>query len=497
MKVLTPEQMGEVDRRTSELGIPGAVLMENAGCRVVDVLQQRYAPLERHRIVIVCGKGNNGGDGLVIARQLLTRFRPASLDVVLAAAPEELKGDAAESLKMWRACGGTWSREITFSMTPATLVIDALLGTGLRGPAQGAALAMIRAMNTQFPAAARVAVDIPSGLHPDGESVDVELTVTFTAPKVSQVLPPTCDRVGKLIVVPIGSPPDLFEANDEIRLNLTAPEEFASLFAPRPRGAHKGDFGHVLVIGGAAGKGGAAAMAGWAALKAGAGLVTVACDEAERATVTGLSPELMTQTFASDPAAMDVVAVGPGLGQDPARVASVRRLFEELPRPLVVDADGLNALAATPFRGGSVLRVLTPHPGEMARLAGVAAAGIQQDRLGHARRFAAERNVCLVLKGQRTLIAFPDGNVWVNPTGTPAMATAGSGDVLTGLVAGLLAQHPAQPGPAVIAAVWLHGRAGELAGAVLTEPCVAATDLVRFLPEAIREVQGLSRAERG
>lgn len=492
MKVLTPEQMRDVDVRTMELGIPGLILMENAGCRVVEFLEQRFAPLAGQRIVVICGKGNNGGDGLVIARQLHVRVHPASLDVVLAFPPEELRGDAAENLRMARALGVPISREITPKMRAATLVIDALLGTGLNGPARGHAAELVREMNHGFPAAPVVSVDVPSGLHDEGESVRAVATVTFTAPKIDQAMPPTCDRVGELRVVQIGSPAELLEKNPDYWLNLTVPAMFRRILEPRPRGAHKGDFGHVLVIGGARGKAGAAAMAGWAALKSGAGLVTVATDEAERATVTALAPELMTQSVEDDAGERDVLAIGPGLGDDPEWKSLAQRLFAQSALPVVVDADGLNALVGTSFRGPGPWRVLTPHPGEMARLAGCKATDIQADRLAVARRFAMERHVVLVLKGQRTLTAMPDGRVFVNPTGTPAMATAGAGDILTGMIAGLLAQWPDRREAALLAAVWLHGRAGELAAEANTEFSVTATDLIRFLPDAIRDAERLS-----
>jgi NAD(P)H-hydrate epimerase len=487
MKILTAAQMREIDRRTMELGIPGIVLMENAGCRVVEFLERAFAPLARQRIVVVCGKGNNGGDGLVIARQLWIRHRPASLDVVLGWPAEEFRGDAAANWRMLEACGVPVSAEITPRMRAATLVVDALLGTGLEGPARGKALDLIREMNTGFPGARIVSVDVPSGLHEDGESVRAAHTVTFTAPKVEQVLPPACDRAGELHVAPIGTPPAMLEKDPELWLNLVEPAMFRRLLAPRPRGAHKGDFGHVLVIGGARGKGGAAAMAGAAALKSGAGLVTVAADPAERAAVTSLMPELMTQSLEEDPGDKEVLAVGPGLGRDPAMAALAQRLFAQSAIPLVMDADGLNALAGTAFMGPGPWRVLTPHPGEMARLAGRTASEIQADRVGVARGFAMSRHVVLVLKGQRTVIAFPDGRVFVNPTGTPALATAGSGDILTGLIAGLMAQWPDRREPAVLAAVWLHGRAGELGAAELGEMSLTATDLLRFLPRAIAE----------
>jgi NAD(P)H-hydrate epimerase len=489
MKILSAEQMREVDRAAMEAGIPGLILMENAGCRVTEFLEQTFAPLARQRIVVVCGKGNNGGDGLVIARQLWTRFRPAALHVVLAAAGEEFQGDAAANWRMLQALGIPTEREVTAEMRPATVVVDALLGTGLKGPAEGRALELIGEINSAFPLARIVSVDVPSGLHPKGESVRAGHTITFAAPKAELVVPPTCDRAGELIVAPIGIPPALIEDNAAHWLNLVEPAMFAKLLRARPRGANKGTFGHVHVVGGGPGKGGAAAMAGAAALRVGAGLVTVATDAHERSTVTALMPELMTGVWSDLSGQIDphhVLAVGPGLGRTDESEELARKLFSSAPTPMVVDADALNALALTPFHGAGRFRVLTPHPGEMARLTGTSAADVQADRIDIARRFAKQRACLIVLKGQCTVIAIPDGRVYVNPTGTPAMATAGSGDILTGLIAGLLAQFPEHREAAVLAAVWLHGRAGELGAAKIGEMGFAATDLLRYLPPAIR-----------
>jgi ADP-dependent NAD(P)H-hydrate dehydratase / NAD(P)H-hydrate epimerase len=508
MKALTAAQMREVDRRTQELGIPGLILMENSGQRVVEFLERAYAPLADRRIVVFCGKGNNGGDGLVIARQLFTRVHPQALHVVLTADPAELRGDAAENFRMLAACGCPCSREIVAGMRTADLVVDALLGTGMKGPASGVVLEYIREINCGFPLASVVAVDIPSGLPSDagmeaGEYVRAHHTVTFTAPKVAQVLPPYCDCVGALHVVAIGTPAEVYESNPEIFLSLIEREHLAPLFAPRARGAHKGDFGHVVVVGGSRGKTGAAAMAGMAALRAGAGLVTVATAGSAVALIAAHAPELMTEPLEETAgggislealtcghltallAKKDVLAIGPGLGTNPETVELVRRLVTECALPMVVDADGLNALAGTGFRGRAL--VLTPHPGEMSRLAGATTAEIQADRVDVARRFAIARGATLVLKGQRTLIAFPDGRVWINPTGTPAMASGGSGDILTGLIAGLLAQFPDDADRAIAAAVYLHGRAAELGAGEWGEKALVATDLLEFLPEAMDE----------
>ena len=505
MKVLTAAQMREVDRRTSELGVPGLVLMENAGQRVVEVLAHAYAPLRDQRIIVICGKGNNGGDGLVVARQLYTRFRPRALHVVLAGDPGGMEGDAAANYRMLEAVGCPVSFELSGEMETATLIVDALLGTGIHGAAKGRALELIRAINDRFPLADVVSVDLPSGLDsdsgvPPGETVHASHTVTFTAPKLCHVLSPACELSGHLHVAAIGSPRELFEQDAAIYLSLSEPGLFAHLFRPRVRDSNKGLYGHALVIGGSRGKSGAAAMAGIGALRAGAGLVTVASTEAALGSIAAHAPEIMTELLAFDDPARarilerkNVIAIGPGLGQDPQTVQFVRAMVEQTPLPMVVDADGLNALAGHPTRYRSP-RIFTPHPGEMSRLNGRTIAEIQADRIAAARAFATERDVYLVLKGNRSVVAAPDGRVWINPTGSPAMATGGTGDVLTGLIAGLVAQFPDQIDTALLAAVYLHGRCGELGAAKLGEKALIATDLFEYLPEAMREVADHSNA---
>ena len=443
MKVLTAQQMREADRQTIERGTPADALMERAARGLVAFLESEFAPLARQRVVIFCGAGNNGGDGLMAGRLLKTRV--AALQVV----------------------------RVTDSPGPvdrdATIVIDALLGTGWREPVEGRYADLIRSINEDFPHAKVVAVDIPSAM-----LVRADYTVTFAAPKAEMLLNERAGNAGKLMVADIGIPADLTESD----LELSEARDFAPLFTPRKRDSNKGDFGHVLVVGGAPGKTGAAAMSGLAALRMGAGLVTVACSDPSR-----LAPELMTQSLDRiSLEKMTVLAIGPGLGINRELVA---RLMQEAAFPTVIDADGLNSIAGTDFRGRGVETVLTPHPGEMARLTGAKVT----DRIATARGFAEQRNVCLVLKGFRTLIAFPDGKVWINPTGSPSMAKGGTGDILTGLIAGMIAQFPRDIPTAVRAAVWLHGRAGEIAAAELTEQCVLATDLLAYLPPAIREIR--------
>jgi NAD(P)H-hydrate epimerase len=558
--------MNDIDRRTIDAGIPGLILMENAAHHVVDVLVKKFSPLHKRRVVAVCGRGNNGGDGLAVARQLWTRFRPKSLHVILTSAPGDLNRDAAANFKMLQASGcpnvyaGPLS-EIPQDARFADVVIDAVLGTGVNGAAQGTPLEGIRLINTQFPFAKVVAIDIPSGLSSNmgdtlGEFVRADHTVTFTAYKVSQILPPSCDLMGELHLGAIGTPPEMFESDPGMQLALITPQFIAPLFGPRPPESNKGTYGHVLVIAGSRGKTGAAVMSGISALRVGAGLVTVASaasavpgiasrggtspadvsghilSEIVRAftdlsspyggsgnvtvatpasaipVISSCAPELMTESLAETATgavsnkafdqilrlaeSRDVVAVGPGLGTDPETVELVRRLYRELPKTLVLDADGLNALAGGDWIGSGHLRILTPHPGEMARLTGKSIKEIQSDRVGTARAFAAAVDVQVVLKGHRTVVASPDGMVLVNRTGSPAMATAGTGDVLTGLTAGMVAQFSdtrEQARDAVAAAVYLHGLAGEIGGRALGEKPFVATDLLRYLPEAMRQIQ--------
>jgi NAD(P)H-hydrate epimerase len=459
------------------------------------------------------------------------------LHVVLLADPAELKGDAAANYRMLEVSGCPVWHEIPPESRHATLVLDALLGTGLAGPAAGRMLEGIREINSGFPLAKVVAVDIPSGLpsdsgQPAGEFARADYTVTFTAPKPAHALPPNCDHVGELRVAAIGSPPEWYEEDDSIFLSLIEPAMFRSLMAPRPRDGHKGTFGHVLVVAGSSGKTGAAAMTGLGALRAGAGLVTVASAASAVPVIASHAPELMTAPLAENDAGTigagvdvqalaagkTVVAMGPGLGRHADIDDLVRRACEELDQPLVLDADALS-ITATQFllspggavessparerweqnpntqapergertgRAGAPL-VLTPHPGEMARLTGQSRDEIQKDRVAAARSFAMERGVTLVLKGQRTVIAFPDGRAWINPTGTPALGTGGSGDVLTGMIAGFLAQFPGEPDRAVAAAVYLHGLAGQIGARAIGEKCLIATDVLEYLPDAMEE----------
>ncbi len=524
MKILTAAQMREVDRITiEELGVPGILLMENAGLGVVSVLEQRFAPLGKQRIAILCGKGNNGGDGFVVARQAWMRgLRPR---VVVLAEPDSIGGDARVmyDVLVKTCCQPQVVRDLNgwLALKPelsnCTLLVDAILGTGLSGPVQGLLGEILRDINASFAGLPLVAVDIPSGLPSDsgvglGESLRADITVTFTAPKVGQILPPNCERVGELVVKPIGTPPEVYEGREDFYLNLVTPRQLAACARVRESGAHKGRFGHVLVVAGSRGKGGAAALTGQAALKIGAGLVTVATAQGIQPVVAGFVPELMTEplpeteTGSISAAALDqdrfqkiagdkdVLALGPGLSTRPDTVAFVRRVVRDIPLPLVLDADGLNAFAGQPaaLGGRSAPLVITPHPGELARLLDLSTTEVLRKRVELARSLAGEQGIFVVLKGFRSLVAEPNGQVYVNPTGNPGMASGGTGDVLTGFLAGLMAQFPdLSLADVLCAAVYIHGLAGDLAVAETGEKALVATDLIRCLPRAWNQVSGL------
>jgi ADP-dependent NAD(P)H-hydrate dehydratase / NAD(P)H-hydrate epimerase len=518
MKVLTAAEMREVDRLTAErYGIPTLALMENAGTRVVEFLAQRYPGLAHRRIVVLCGKGNNGGDGLVAAG--LLHDRGAKPLVLLFAPSEELRGDAAENLKRYQRYAS--KLHVTPTLTEwqgfrseidsSDIIVDALLGTGLRGPAEGLVAGVIEDVNRRKPRAEVIAVDIPSGLSSDsgevsGPGIHADATITFTAPKIGQLLAPASHHVGLLRVVDIGSPWDLIEQSSASKVRWLEPREFVRLPTRRRPDSNKGNYGHALIVAGSRGKSGAATLAGWGALRSGAGLVTVATTETELPTVAGRIPELMTAPLPPTEAGTislrafeygrfeelrkgkTVIAIGPGLTTNIETQQFVRTIALESLIPLVLDADGLNAFAD---RGDELKRhlaprmVLTPHPGEMARLVGRGVPDIQQHRLEVATRAAAAWNVHLVLKGHQTVVAAPDGRTWVNSTGNPGMATAGTGDVLTGVLAGMVAQFgEADWDSAICLAVYLHGLAGDLAAADVGEATLIASDLIAAIPRA-------------
>lgn len=510
MKVLTAVAMQELDRRAiTEAGVPGAVLMENAGRGVADTIRERFAGLFPGPVVILCGRGNNGGDGFVIARHL--RSCGWEVRLILLAERAAVSGDAAGMLALLEQAGGDIGEAPDAARLAAALAaaagcrlcIDALLGTGFARAPEGVMATAIDWLNSQ--PAPVVAVDLPSGVDAGsgaipGLAVQAALTVTFAFPKVGLVSYPGAGCAGEVVTVPIGIPDPVAAAAPDDFLWVDAAEA-RSLLPPRPVDGHKGTFGHLLVVAGSTGKSGAAVMTSLAGLRAGAGLVTLACPagmqqvaashlvEVMTAPLTELAGAVCLQAMAELTGLSDekeAVALGPGLGAGDEAGALVRRFLKETPLPVVVDADGLNALAGHPEvlaqrRGRGT--VLTPHPGEMARLAGCAVARVQSDRITVAREFAVTHGVVLVLKGARTVTAFPDGRVRINGSGHAGMASGGMGDVLTGLIGGLLAQG-VKPGAAAVLGVFLHGLAGDRLRPLYGDAGLLATDLLRELPIA-------------
>jgi ADP-dependent NAD(P)H-hydrate dehydratase / NAD(P)H-hydrate epimerase len=520
MKIVTAEEMRAIDRATSErFGVPSLTLMENAGAAVAEHVLTHHGAVRR--VVVFCGKGNNGGDGFVAARRLHQKGK--TVQVILLANPADLKGDAAIMFgKLPIAAIVVTVREDLRSdrvrlALPADLYLDAILGTGFTPPVRGLYADAIEILNkSQAPV---IAVDIPSGADADAMSPQQGLMaradsiVTFTAARPAHVFSLLTD--GSTYVAGIGSPEEAIVSS--LHLNVITARDFAPLIAQRPVESNKGNYGHVLVIGGSLGKAGSVAMAGMSALRAGAGLATVATAKSVLATVAGFHPELMTEPLPETDAGTisasavekllalakgkSVLAIGPGISRNPETSALVRTLVSKIELPVVLDADGLNAFEGhtDELSGKGRLLVITPHPGEMARLAGCSIADVQKDRLGVARKFASEHEVIVVLKGHRTLVVQPDGEAWANTTGNPGMSTGGTGDILTGMVAAMISQEKAaqektaqNPNDAllgVVAAVHLHGLSGDVMRESVGEHSMVATDLLRGLPEAFWRAQ--------
>ncbi len=538
MRILTAGQMREADRLTIERhGISSLQLMGNAGAAVVEFLRKECPNLFtvsenkdplKSRVTVLCGKGNNGGDGFVVAR--LLKQSGASPMVVLFGTPDAVRGDAALNLERWKQTGGgvlsvstaeEWEN-YRGAISKCEIVVDALLGTGLAGPVTGTLAQAIDDVNEQTKGNSRrprvLAVDMPSGLPSDGAAaggpvIRADWTVTFTAPKIGQLLSRECESVGRLVVHGIGTPRDVVEqvAGNTPELRWLEPGEFRDFPLRRRPDSNKGLYGHALIVAGSRGKAGAAALSGWGALRAGAGLVTVATPEDSLPVVASYRPELMTTPLAQTDAGTislrnfeynrfaellrdkRVLALGPGLSMQVETQQFLLRALGECPLPIVLDADGLNALAAAPsppMERRSPALALTPHPGEMARLLASTTSEVQADRLAAAHRAAQKFNAHVVLKGFHTIVASPGGPVFINSTGNPGMATAGTGDVLTGILAGLTAQFGVKDWPRVLGlGVYLHGLAGDLAAARVGEAPLIASDLLDAIPAAFAQLR--------
>lgn len=514
MKVLTSQQMKEIDRKAIEdLGIIGPILMENAGLQIAMEIMDCFPDIEYEEIVIVAGKGNNGGDGFVVARHLYNQgCRP---HVILLAKMKELKGDAALNAQSAHKIGVRISEVPTEkewrlhrrTLKKATLLIDAILGTGLTKPASGFYGKVIEDINTCE--AYTIAVDIPSGLSSDtfqiiGPCVEADLTITLAAPKIAHVFPPAEEMVGELVVADISVPPELFE-DDRLKLELVEEKRIIPYFQPRKRETHKGDYGHLFILSGSLGKTGASVMAGKAALKMGAGLVTIGTPQSCLPIVARAMAELMTEplpetpkkTFSVDALERslellqdkDALLLGPGISTHPSTADFVNALLPRIDVPAVLDADALNILAGKPDRLKSLKKaaVVTPHPGEFARLLNLPTKEVVEKKLELGPQFSQKFGVYLVLKGYRTLICTPDGKTYINPTGNPGMATAGSGDVLSGMIAAMIIQEKDLL-LATLAAVFVHGLSGDIGAQRIGEKSLTAGKLITYLPAAIKTI---------
>lgn len=514
MYLVTAEEIQEMDRLTIEsFGIPGRVLMENAGRGATQFFLEQFKDAENKKIGVVAGRGNNGGDGFVMARYLAqNRIR---VTVYLLSESHNVKGDAAANLKLLHSLKVPVVEipdEASFSrhqmvMRHESIFIDAILGTGLKSDVRGYFKEVIDFINgLKKPV---FAVDIPSGLNSDtgrpcGISIRARATATFAFAKTGHILFPGSDFTGNLKVIEIGIPPHIADHVRPMQYLLT-PELIRTVFQPRALDAHKGDTGHLLVISGSIGKTGAAAMTALSAMRSGVGLVTLGIPEGLNPVLENQVIEVMTHPLpetrtgilgiTSFNKIMDLLgdkkclAIGPGIGTDPETKTLLLHILQESTKPMVIDADGLNNLVGNTdlLKNLDVPVVLTPHPGEMARLINSTVVEVQKDRINCARNFAVSSNVHLVLKGVGTIVAHPNGKAFINPTGNPGMASGGMGDVLTGIIAGLISQGHS-PELAAHAGVYFHGAAADALAENKGPFGYLATEVMNTLPETIKKL---------
>jgi NAD(P)H-hydrate epimerase len=511
MIVVTAEQMREMDRLTiQKYGVPSLILMERAGAAIAQAIVERFERNAKKGVLVVAGKGNNGGDGFVVARLLKKKGIPA--EVVLLARREDLSGDAAHHLGAYLKLKGKVTEVgaenlglLRERFSKNALIVDAILGTGMKSEVRGLYAEAITSINASgLPV---VAVDIPSGLDTDrgtplGGAIQAEMTVALGYPKLGEVIYPGLDYVGDLAVADIGIDP---RAVDQVapKVELLERETVRRLVPRRHPDTHKGTYGHALIVAGARGKTGAAIMACRAAMRAGAGLVTLAAPRSLNDIFAGALIEVMTEMLRENGAEeveapgdedwrrmlerKDALLFGPGIGVSDATRSMARWLLRNLSIPWVIDADGLNnlALEADRLRRARTPPVLTPHPGEMARLTGKKTSEVNADRVGVARSFAVENHCHVVLKGARTVIATAQGKVFINPTGNPGMASGGMGDVLAGVLTALLGQGMSAE-DAMTLGVYLHGYVGDRVASTRGEIGLIASDIVDGLPSGLR-----------
>jgi ADP-dependent NAD(P)H-hydrate dehydratase / NAD(P)H-hydrate epimerase len=511
MLVVTAEQMREMDRLTiQKYGVSSLVLMERAGEAIVASIVKRFGRITRKGVLIVAGKGNNGGDGFVVARLLKTRRIPC--EVVLLAKPHELSPDAARNHQAYVKLRGKvlevtegGLERLTDCMDGKSLVVDAILGTGMKSEVRGLYADAITLMNAS--GVPIVAVDVPSGLHTDtgmplGVCIQAEMTVSLGYPKLGQVIYPGLDYVGDLVVADIGIDSRAV-AEVAPKIEVLERDEIGRLVPNRKPDTHKGTYGHLLVMAGSRGKTGAAILACRAAMRSGAGLVTLAAPRSLNNILASSLVEVMTEPLRDNPAEemelpsdddwrrllerKNVLLFGPGIGVSDSTQSALHWLLKNLDIPWVIDADGLNNLALDieRLRKAKTPPIVTPHPGEMARLIGKNTAAVNQDRIGIARSFATAHHCYVVLKGARTVLATPEGKVFINSTGNPGMASGGMGDVLAGMLAALLGQG-FSPEDAMKLGVYLHGFVGDYLTTQNGAIGLIASDIIEGLPAGMR-----------
>lgn len=510
MKICTPKQMQEIDRKAIDgLGIPGLELMENAGRAVYEMILEYYGPAEKNRVTVVAGKGNNGGDGCVAARYL--RQDGAHVEIFLIGRKDQVQGEAAVNLKKAQeldiAIHEISDPENFHVPDDSWIIIDAIFGTGFAGGMRLPYSQIINEINqSDIPI---IAVDTPSGL--DGATgkvaepcVKADLTVTFGLPKIGQVMYPGKSHCGFLEIADIGYPDSL---DDDVHTHLVTDKAAAALLPYRKPDSNKGDFGKLFVLAGSTGLTGAAYMTSLAAYRCGTGLVVLGCPKSLYPIMAAKLTEVMTKPF-PDVAKKgclalrglgeikkqiewaDAIAMGPGIGTHHETTELVQRLCRYIEKPMVVDADGLNILAKNLdcLKDHKRQMVISPHPGEFSRLTGKSIEDIIENRIELASAFAREYSLCVILKGAPSIVARQSGSIYINYSGNEGMATGGSGDVLTGLIGGFLAQGVCY-GDAAVLATYVHGLAGDIAAEAYGSRGMIAGDILEFVPEALIELE--------
>ncbi len=518
MKLADARTIQAIDRKAvKDYGVRGLQLMENAGRGVAEIILRELSACRKgcSRVSIIVGKGNNGGDGFVAARHL--RNRGVDATVFSFSPVEYIKGDAGVNAASWKKMDG----KTLFISTAASLkgaesalrhssiIVDGIFGTGLSSPVKGLyakVIELINGLNKKV-----IAIDIPSGIDATtgaalGTPVRADITATMAMPKIGLYTYPGREYSGRVEIVDIGAPRALID-DSAIRWNLTTGHDVKNILRPRRADTHKGTYGHVLVLAGSPGKTGAALMSAMGAMRIGAGLVTIGLPQGLLSSMESKTTEVMTLGLPQTPqmtlgissyddvrrfmADKSALVIGPGIGVSDDVAGLVRKIIKEADYPIVIDADGLNNIAGhvEALKDTRARIVLTPHPGEMARLTGMSSSQVQSDRVNVAGALARKTNATVVLKGAGTVIASPDGVIHINPTGNPGLATAGTGDVLSGMIGGLLAQG-CEAQPAAVAAVYIHGAAGDEVRDENGGTGMIATDLLPFIPKTMKSLLG-------